>query len=194
MRLEGNGIAGRFGSDASGNPPERGRANGYRAARAFREVMGVPRGEKFVSSSNIAERLGSVGFTCAPGVAGIAALVCRVDDDVRIHVRERGDRDWARQAERFAFARAVGDVVCFRDTPRSVVNGLHLAERQAAGRAFAAEFLAPVESVLDMVDSGCDVDEISGSFNVSPQVIARQIENQGRIREACAGPAGSRGR
>ena len=38
--------------------------------------------------------------------------------------------------------------------------------------------------------SGCDVDEISGSFNVSPQVIARQIENQDRIREACAAPAG----
>ena len=181
-----NGIAGRFGSDASDGPPERGWATGYRAARAVREVMDIPRGEKFVSLSNIAGRLGSVGFTCAPGVAGIAALVCRVDDDVRIHVRERGDRDWARQAERFAFARAVGDVVCFRDTPRSVVNGLHQAERQAAGRAFAAEFLAPVESVLDMVDSGCDVDEISGSFNVSPQVIARQIENEDRIRAACA--------
>ena len=70
---------------------------------------------------------------------------------------------------------------------------MHQAERQAAGRAFAAEFLAPVESVLDMVDSGCDVDEISGSFNVSPQVVARQIENQDRIREACAASAGPRG-
>lgn len=119
--------------------------------------------------------------------------MCRAGDDVRIHVRERGNRDWARQAERFAFARAIGDVVCFRDTPRSVVNGLHQAERQAASRAFAAEFLAPVESVLDMVDSGCDVDEISGSFDVSPQVIARQIENQDRIREAYAAPAGPTG-
>ena len=73
-------------------------------------------------------------------------------------------------------------------------SGLHQAERQAAGRAFAAELLAPVESVLDMAHSGCDVDEISGSFHVSPQVIARQIENQDRIREACAGPAGPRGR
>ena len=129
-----NGIAGRFGSDASGSPPERGWATGYRAARAFREVIGVPRGEKFVSLSNIAGRLGSVGFTCAPGVTGIAALVCRRGDDVRIHVRERGDRDWARQAERFAFARAVGDVACFRDTPRSVVNGFASGGASSGGQ------------------------------------------------------------
>ena len=63
-------------------------------------------------------------------------------------------------------------------------------QRQAAGRAFAAEFLAPVESVLDMVESGLDDDEIAGSFHVSPQVIARQIENRDRIREACTERAG----
>ena len=57
------------------------------------------------------------------------------------------------------------------------------------GRAFAAEFLAPVKSVLYMVGSGCDVDEISGSFNVSPQVIDWQLENQDRIRQACADSA-----
>ena len=71
-------------------------------------------------------------------------------------------------------------------TPRSVVNELRDAERQAAGRAFAAEFLAPVQSVLDMVDSGRDDYEIAGSFKVSPLVVARQIENQDRIRQACA--------
>lgn len=65
------------------------------------------------------------------------------------------------------------------------MNSLHQAERQAAGRAFAAEFLAPVDSVLEMVEGGLDDDEIAGSFNVSPQVIAWQIENRSRIREAC---------
>ena len=66
-----------------------------------------------------------------------------------------------------------------------MVNRLHQAERQAAGRAFAAEFLAPVESVLRMIESGLDDEEIAGSFDVSPQVIAWQIENRERIREAC---------
>ena len=43
-----------------------------------------------------------------------------------------------------------------------------------------------------MVEGGLDDDEIAGSFNVSPQVIAWQIENRERIREACSerGPAG----
>ena len=65
------------------------------------------------------------------------------------------------------------------------MNNLHDAERQAAGRAFAAEFLAPVEKVLDMFHDGRDIDEISASFNVTSQVIARQIENRDRIRQAC---------
>ena len=66
-----------------------------------------------------------------------------------------------------------------------MVNNLHDAERQAAGRAFAAEFLAPVEKVLDMMHHGRDVEEISASFNVTSQVIAHQIENRDRIRRAC---------
>lgn len=179
-------TAGRFARDASRKPAERGWATGYRAARAFREVMDIPAGERLTSLSDVAGRLGRSSFTCTAGVPGIAALVCRGDDEVRIHVRERGSAGWARQAESFAFARAIGDVVCFGDARRSIVNRLHQAERQAAGRAFAAEFLAPVESVIGMFESGLDDDEIAGSFNVSPQVIARQIENRGRIREACA--------
>ena len=179
-------TTGRFGRDASCKPAERGWATGYRAARAFREVMDIPAGERLTSLADVAERLGGGSFACTSGVPGIAALVCRGDGDIRIHVRERGSAHWARQAESFAFARAIGEVVCFGDARRSVVNRLHQAERQAAGRAFAAEFLAPVESVIDMVESGLDDDEIAGSFNVSPQVIARQIENRSRIREACA--------
>ena len=183
-------IAGRIGRHASRRPAERAWATGYRTARVFREVVDIRPHDRLSALSDMAARLGAGSFACTPGVAGVQALVCREDDDVRIHVRERGRWDWARHAESFAFARAIGDVVCFEDGGRSVVNRLHQAERQAAGRAFAAEFLAPVESVLDMVESGLDDDEIAGSFHVSPQVIARQIENRDRIREACTERAG----
>lgn len=165
--------------------PERGWANGYRAAGAVRDVLSIPPGARLSSPADIARRLGSESFRCTSGVACVSALVSRGEEDVRIHVRERGAWDWARHAENFAFARAIGDAVCYRDSPRSVVNNLRKAERQATGRAFAAEFLAPVKSVLDMLGSGCDLDEIAGSFNVSPQVIDWQIENQDRIRQAC---------
>lgn len=46
-------------------------------------------------------------------------------------------------------------------TVRSVVNGLHEADRQAAGRAFAAEFLAPIDEVLSMKESGADIAAIA---------------------------------
>ena len=172
---------------------ERSWATGYRAARALRDAMDIPPHERLTSLAGIAGRMGCPTFAPTPGVAGIAALVTRDDEDVRIHVRRRdvGNGDWASQAERFAFARAIGDVVCFRDTQYSVVNGLRSAERQAAGRAFAAEFLAPIDGILDMMNGGCDDDEISGAFHVSPQVIAHQLENGERIRIACAA-AGSR--
>lgn len=179
-----NNIVAHISEVTSHRPTERGWETGYRAAHVFRDAMRVAQAARFDSLSDVTGRLGAGSFACAPGVPGILALVCR-GDDIRIHVRQRGPWEWARQAESFALARAIGDVVCFGDARRSVVNRLHQAERQAAGRAFAAEFLAPVESVLDMVDSGLDDDEIAGSFHVSPQVIARQIENRDRIREAC---------
>lgn len=182
-----NNIVACISEVASHRPTERGWETGYRAARVFRDAMRVAQATRFDSLSDVTGRLGAGSFACAPGVPGILALVCR-GDDIRIHVRQRGPWEWARHAESFAFARAVGDVVCFGDAPRSVVNSLHQAERQAAGRAFAAEFLAPVESVLEMFEGGLDDDEIAGSFNVSPQVIAWQIENRDRIREACTAP------
>ena len=178
-------IAGRIVESTEQRPAERGWAVGYRTARALRDVVDMAPAEALSSPADIARRLGSASFKCTPGVAGIAALVSRADDDVRIHVRERGAWDWARCAENFALARAIGAAVCYRDAQRSVVNGLRQAERQAVGRAFAAEFLAPIRSVVHLLGSGCDIDEISGSFNVSPQVIDWQIENQDRIRQAC---------
>ena len=129
--------------------------------------------------------LGGRNFAPVQDLSGVQAVILRDDSDVRIHLRERGRRQWSAWAENFAFARAVGDAVCYPDAGRSVVNNLHDAERQAAGRAFAAEFLAPVEKVLDMFHDGRDIDEISASFNVTSQVIARQIENRDRIRQAC---------
>lgn len=172
-------------------PGERSWATGYRAARALRDAMDIPSHERLTSLAGIADRMGCPTFAPTPGVAGIAALVTRDDEDVRIHVRRRDIGYWAPQAECFAFARAVGDVVCFGDARCSVVNDLRSAERQAAGRAFAAEFLAPIDGILDMMNGGCDDDEIAGAFHVSPLVVARQLENQERIRIACAA-AGSR--
>ena len=168
------------------SPQDRSWAAGYRAARAVRAEITAEPEERFTSTEVIARKLGTRDFAPTSAIPGVLALIARSEEDVHVHLRGHEPNEWTLQAQNFAFARAIGDAVCFPDTQRSIVNELRDAERQAAGRAFAAEFLAPVQSVLDMVDSGRDDYEIAGSFKVSPIVVAHQIENQDRIRHACA--------
>jgi Zn-dependent peptidase ImmA (M78 family) len=66
------------------------------------------------------------------------------------------------------------------------VNDLRDAARQAAGRAFAAEFLAPIVEVMSMREDGKDLEAIADDFGVSTEVILRQLENARRIEQACA--------
>ena len=179
-------IAGRIRHQVRWSSQERSWAAGYRAARALRAEITAEPGERFTSTEMIAKKLGANNFATVSAIPGVLAVVARDAADVHVHLRGLEPYEWTLQSQNFAFARAIGDAVCFPDTPRSVVNELRDAERQAAGRAFAAEFLAPVQSVLDMVDSGRDDYEIAGSFKVSPQVVTHQIENQDRIRQACA--------
>ena len=199
--LEGIGHAQREGSDTSllpdlgdatkevdegvrrRRPGERAWAAGYRAARVFRGVLGVNQGDDLTSVAVISGKLGTSKFGYADGLTGVSAVVCR-QGGVRIHLRGGlRDVDWS---QNFNFARSIGDAVCFPDVQCSVVNGLHGAERQAMGRAFAAEFLAPVDRVMDMVHEGLDAFDIAGQLRVSPYVVERQVENRDRIRDACA--------
>ncbi len=152
---------------------------GHRVAGALREVLGFDAAEPILVGQ-IAERLGTREFRREPAPEGIVALVARNDDDVHVHLRHRGPKAWARSAEKFAFARAIGDAICFPETRRSAINGLHRAERQAIGRAFAAEFAAPTEAVLGMWDDGRDIDEIAGHFDVNTMVVGHELDNAGR--------------
>ena len=164
-------------------------AIGYRAARAFRDALGAGSDHRFASHAILARKLGSTMFEPVKLFSGVRALVSRPDGGTRIHLhdhrRDSRSADAGARSTNFAFARAVGDAVCFRDTRRSVINDLHHAERQATGRAFAAEFLAPVESIVDMYEAGYDAEEIADEFDVSSYVIEDQMRNQNRIRGAC---------
>ena len=164
-------------------------AIGYRAARAFRDALDARSDHRFASHAILARKLGSTMFEPAKLFSGVRALVSRPDGGTRIHLhdhrRDSRSADAGARSNNFAFARAVGDAVCFRDTRRSVINDLHHAERQATGRAFAAEFLAPVESVVEMCEAGSDAEEIADELDVSSYVIEDQIRNQNRVRGAC---------
>lgn len=160
---------------------------GYRVARALRRVLDINDEKESLSYKEIGKKLGCRNFKTVRRneASSIDGLVSRDNGDARIHLRSRGVGKFALAAENFTFARAVGDAICYPRSGRSVVNHLKAAERQALGRAFAAEFLAPVDSVLEMRDDGSDEDEIAKTFQVSPMVIERQIENRDNILNAC---------
>ncbi len=153
---------------------------GYLAAKAFRDAVGLNEGDA-VSVRAVADKLGGARYGRKRGPRGMYAVVdCREGDAAHIHLVERGAKNWQRTAETFAFARAIGHVVCFSDAPLSTVNGLHRAERQAVGRAFAAEFVAPENIVRQMRHDGYEIEEIAGSLCVNPMVIDHQMENSSR--------------
>ena len=145
---------------------------GHRTARSVRLKLNLPASEA-VSIKDVSTLLGNSGFAKKHGPAGLAAVVAKQDDFVHLHVCKRR----VGQTEKFAFARGIGDAICFPETPLSAINNLHNAERQAVGRAFAAEFLAPVETVLGMYRESGDIDEIARHLDVSPMVVNHQVEN-----------------
>ena len=173
--------------DLRGGAPERAAgetpwARGYRWARAARRLLGAAQSERFRSVAALARRLGAPGFASAPSVPGLRALVDSRDGETRVHLRRT--RDIA--GNLFALARAVGDAAANPPARRSAVNDLREASRQACGRAFAAEFLAPIDEILSMRGDGLDVHAIADEFGVTAATVARQEENADRIRLACA--------
>ena len=166
---------------------ERAWSQGYRMARVFRKSLNLEAVGRITPIKSLSKLLGNPDFRRASGETTIRAAVTRTDGGkTGIHLRKLGRKKWEYLSEEFAFARAVGDAVCFPDDEISVVNALKSAERQAVGRAFAAELLAPIDRILEMRDAGKDVGEIADSLEVSPLTVTHQIENKDRIELACA--------
>lgn len=166
---------------AKRRPDEPAWSQGYRVANLLAKELGVD-GRDLETPEALARHLGANSFQRVHADAvepGIRAVV----SDSRIHLRDRGrgKHQWAPQAETFALARAIGSTLCISQTARRVVNGLHDADEQAVGRSFAAEFLAPVEKVVDMKAEGLEEYEIAQEFRVSEQVVAHQLENHERV-------------
>jgi len=161
-------------------------ALGYRRARALRRLMNLDESRRFKSTRVLAKKFGAGdGFSAAPRTDGIRALRSHHNDEVHIHMRNHGSSASADVAYRFSLARAIGDVACFPPATRAAINELHFASRQAAGRAFAAEFLAPVNEIESMRRDGHDLVTMADEFAVSTVVIEHQIENASRIARAC---------
>lgn len=82
--------------------------------------------------------------------------------------------------KRFRLARAMGSYFL---TGQSAVVGEGNSEQQQLNRAFAAEFLAPAADLAQLISvsddfvSSSQISDLSDTFGVSTELIARQIEN-----------------
>jgi DNA-binding MarR family transcriptional regulator len=85
-------------------------------------------------------------------------------------VKDEGPKSTA-----FLMSRAIGDYLVFGSREASIVD--IYSDRQAVGRAFAAEFMAPAESVVAMVEEGTSLDTIAEHYGVIREVVRRQYEN-----------------
>ena len=161
-------------------------AAGYRRARVMRKALNMSESAAMSSYKELAHKLGAGGaYSTARHVDGIRALRTEREDGIQIHLRDHGRSGEAPAAHLFALARAVGDTVCFPGSALAPVNDAHHAYRQAAGRAFAAEFLAPINEISSMIADKHDLVTIANAFSVSSLVIQHQIENKPRIEAAC---------
>ncbi len=149
---------------------------GYAAAERVRPVIGR-------MSADPVELLPSV---LVDKMDGIRALVFAPDgNEPRIAVTAR-----TQTGQRFARARALFHVlVTGAREPRLVSNAR--TELQMAGRAFAAELLAPVARIRERLPTDGEVDpdtleEIASELGVSTEVVRHQIENHGLARIAAA--------
>ncbi len=171
--------------DLPPNPAEKPWTAGYRRARHVRNQLGLAPGQGFRSFRDLADRLGAAkSYTLAQQVDGIRALRRDHADGVHVHVRNHGDTAEAAAAHLFALARGVGDAACFPAPQLGPITALRSACRQAAGRAFAAELLAPSDAIEAMRADRRDTATIANAFAVSQQVIEHQIENRARIAAA----------
>jgi hypothetical protein len=165
----------KFTDEGSSTSPKMGWELGYSAAKKFRHQLGIDSSKTFKSIHSIARLFGNGKFQQGEGRAR----------NIRAAVYHNGATkfvlpDLIPTSKTFALTRAVGDHVMFGSEPIVPITDSD-SYRQAAGRAFAAQFLAPAEAVGSARSAGLRMDEIAVRFGVSPEVIRWQLENASRI-------------
>ena len=143
---------------------------GYELARAARVQVGR-RLDRYDFSSTGPEAIPST--TTQPPTSTIQGLVAA--DSPACAIAAGGET-----SRRFLLARALGDYLGRTEQGAAILSGL-ATDRQAQSRAFAAEFLAPADSLRQRL--GCEqappdlVDELALEYGVSSYVVRHQIQN-----------------
>jgi hypothetical protein len=146
---------------------------GYASARAARAIWKIAEDRSLGGPIGLARLCGGrQTFAPSPSAHGIVrGFQAHGEADPIIVVRDEGTL-----SNLFLMARAIGDYVWFgsREAP---IADLY-TNRQALGRAFAAEFLAPAAAVMYMVEEeGRQFDDVAMHFGVNIAVAQHQYGN-----------------
>ena len=151
---------------------------GYLAATACREQIDLPATRSLREPSEIASLFGAFQFKICPSrVNGLRAEVNGAEEHPRVVVAGPGHPT----SLNFATMRAIGDYLVYRSGGRAPINDTY-SYRQAVGRAFAAEMLAPAEVITQMQDAGMGVEEIAAERNVSEMAVMHHLENHSKAQ------------
>lgn len=164
---------------------------GYQAAKALRRNMKIRSGTPILYDT-LLEHLGvEVGDSLTKNYFDLNGS----SEKVHVLIASNSDQrpslayskwfknntpEFCESNEKFAFCRAIFEYFYHPDKPALVTNS-HLSS-QKRNRAFAAEFLAPAESIKSMIRGKTSISEeevqsIAYKFKVSTSVVKHQIEN-----------------
>ncbi len=165
------GLRARCGGDA--NPAMRSYRKGYDLARSARIALQLAEDQPVGGVEGLSKLFGaddSIGLSPkAPGA--LRAFQGFDDGRPTIIVEDEGP-----QSSAFILARGIGDFLAFGSRTACVAD--LYTDRQAVGRAFAAEFMAPIGAVVRMVEEEDQpVTRIAEHFGVMPVVVQHQYEN-----------------
>ena len=150
---------------------------GASAARQARELIGH---HGKVNDRLLAESAGVSEAVFKPSDHELPISFTMPNDD---NGRQAVLRQAPRRNQRFDLARLIGDALIWKESRMhpSTRAGTY---RQKAQRAFAAEFLAPVEAVVAQMDGDYSDEgkqDVARRFGVSPMVIDGLLKNNGHI-------------
>jgi len=145
---------------------------GYDLARRYRDHLELSHTDaldpkRFVGVRTTARRSAGIDGLVISGGTGVGLMLHQVS---------------GQKAQRFAAARALGLSLLQPDRGEFLLDPTP-TELTKASRAFAAEFLAPAQGISEYLaalpnPSRDAIDAIARRFNVSPEVVRRQHENQ----------------
>ncbi|HEV7434787.1 MAG TPA: helix-turn-helix domain-containing protein [Pseudorhizobium sp.] len=155
------------------NPTVRPYRQGYNMAANARASLKLAKDKPVGGLNGLARLLGAgEGFGLSVEAPGSLRAFQSINGEVPVIIVENEGP----YSSAFVLARAIGDFIAFGDRA-SCVADLY-TDRQAVGRAFAAEFMAPRESVVHMIEmEDQPVAAVADHFGVLPSVVHRQYQN-----------------